>query len=150
LSAVVAAGMAIPSLVHLGGTGWLYILYMVIERSVMVLSLILLGVLQVLMVRSRLQLPLNTVRYSMAYAVHFATRAVQVVVFGELDRKLVSLGNVSASLIDIACVGYLAFTLTRAGVHAHVVAGPKLSEQDRRQLRKQLETVNDLLGRLGR
>lgn len=150
LSVVVAAGMAVPSLLHLGGTGWLYIVYMVIERSVMVLSLILLGALQVLLVRSRLQLPLNTVRYSRAYAVHFATRAVQVFVFGELDRKLVSLGNVSASLIDIACVSYLAFTLTRTGVHAQVMTGPRLSEQDRHQLRVQLEKVNELLGRFGR
>lgn len=150
LSVVVAAAMAIPSLLHLGGTGWLYILYMVIERSVMILSLILLGALQVLMVRSSLQLPLNTVRYSRVYAIHFATRAVQVFVFGELDRNLVSLGNVAASLIDIACVSYLALSLTRTGVHAQAVAGAKLSEEDRQNLRKRLESVNTLLGRLGR
>jgi hypothetical protein len=150
VSAIVAAGMAIPSLLHLGGTGWLYILYMVIERSVMVLSLILLGALQILTLRSRLQLPFNTVRYSRVYAVHFATRAIQVFVFGELDRRLVPFGNVAASLIDIGCAAYLALTLTRTGVHAQVVTGPRLSDVDRRELRIQLEKVNELLGRIGR
>jgi hypothetical protein len=110
----------------------------------------LLGALQLLMVRSSLQLPLNTVRYSRIYAIHFATRALQVFVFGELNQKLVSVGNAAESLIDIACFGYLALTLTRTGVHAQVLTGPKLSEQDRRQLREQLEKVSDLMARLGR
>jgi hypothetical protein len=62
----------------------------------------------------------------------------------------VSVGNVAASLIDIACVAYLAFTLTRAGVHAPVATGPGFSERDRRELRERLEKVSELLGRLGK
>ena len=134
-SAVVAALTAAPSLLHLHGADWLYTLYMVIERSVMIVSLILLGALQILMARSGLKLSRNTVRYGRVYAIHFATRALQVFLVGELDRKLVSFGNVGASLIDIACVAYLALTLTRSGVHAQVVTGPKLSEEQRQQLR---------------
>lgn len=148
LSAVIVAGTAAPSLVRLHGVGWLYTLYLVIERSVMILSLILLGALQVLMWRYSLQLPRNTVYYSRIYAIHFATRAVQVFAFGEFDRNLVFLGNIGASLIDIACLLFLAWVLTRDGAHAQIPVGPKLSDSRRIEVRQRLEGVNDRLSGL--
>jgi hypothetical protein len=145
LSGVIAAGTAAPSLTALHDAGWLYTLYLVIERSVMILSLILLGALQILMWRYSLQLPRNTVYYSRIYAIHFATRAVQVFAFGEFDRNLVFLGNIGASLIDIACLLYLAWVLTRDGAHAQIPVGPKLSDRERTEVRERLEGVNILL-----
>ena len=150
LSGVIVAATAAPSLVTLHGVGWLYTLYLVIERSVMILSLILLGALQILMWRYSLQLPRNTVYYSRIYAIHFATRAVQVFAFGEFDRKLVFLGNIGASLIDIACLLYLAWVLTRNGALAQIPAGAKLSDSQRIELRERLEGVNSLLSGLKR
>lgn len=148
LSGVIVAATAAPSLARLQGVGWLYTLYLVIERSVMILSLILLGALQVLMWRYGLHLPRNTVYYSRIYAIHFATRAVQVFAFGEFDRNLVFLGNIGASLIDITCVSYLAWVLTREGAHAQMRAGPRLSNRQRIELRERLEGVNSLLSGL--
>lgn len=150
LSGIVVVGTASPSLVSLHGAGWLYTLYLVIERSVMILSLILLGALLVLMWRYGLHLPRNTVHYSRIYAIHFATRAVQVFAFGEFDRNLVFLGNIGAGIIDIACLSYLAWVLTREGAHAQIPAGPKLSDSQRTELRERLEGVNSLLSGLKR
>jgi hypothetical protein len=148
LSGFVAAGTATPSLVRLHGADWLYTLYLVIERSVMILSLILLGALQVLMWRYGLNLPRNTVHYSRIYAIHFAARAIQVFAFGEFDRSLVFIGNIGTSIIDIVCLIYLSLVLTREGAYRQMAAGPKLSDQQRIELRQRLEGVNALLSGL--
>jgi hypothetical protein len=150
LSAGIAMLTALPTILHLHGADWPYTLYMVIERSVMILSLVSLGALQVMMARAGLQLSENTVRYSRVYAIHFAARALQVFVFGQLDRALVSFGNIALSFIDIGCLLYLSVTLTRDGVQAQTAPGPRLSERERRELRERVETLDDMLGNLRR
>ncbi len=147
----VALGTAIPTLLSFGTGNHILQLYLVLERSVMIIMLILIIALLFLMVHYRLQLPRNTVVYNSAYAVYFATRALQALVTVDLGTHFSAVGNVIAMLVGIGCLLFLTFTLTLEGAKTEVTAGgTKLSAGEREKLREQLMSVNELVGRLRR
>jgi hypothetical protein len=87
IAVLVATGTALPSLMSSHTRVGLLNFYFVIERSVMLVMLILLGALQYLMVHFRLQLPRNTVVYSTTYAIYFAMRALEILLMSELGTN---------------------------------------------------------------
>ena len=145
----IGIGTAVPTLFYRRDPGGLLLLFSVLERSVMLVVLALLGALQFLMVHYRLQLPRNTIVYSFTYAVYFTARALQALVMSELGPGYSVAANVATMAVDLACLLVWAFALTRAGVTNEIVAGPKLSDEERARLRGRLLTLNEALGRLG-
>jgi uncharacterized membrane protein len=144
----VGTATAVPTLLYRHDTGGLLLLFSVIERSVMLVTLVLLGTLQYLVLHYRLELPRNTVVYGFTYAVYFTTRALQAFVMSELGAGYSTVANVAAMAVDVGCVLVWAFALTRSGATSQVVAGPKLSDEERARLRKQLASLNEVMGRI--
>lgn len=145
----VGTGTAVPTLVYRHDAGGILLFYSVIERSVMLVTLVLLGALQYLVVHYRLQLPRNTVVYGFTYAVYFAARALQALVLSELGPGYSAIANVAVMAVDVACLLVWAFALTRTGATAEIVAGPRLSDEEQARLRKQLLSLNEAIGRIG-
>ena len=145
----VGTATAIPTLLYRSDAGSVLLLYSVIERSVMLITLILLGTLQYMVLHYRLQLPRNTVVYGFTYAAYFTTRALQALVLSELGTEYSAISNVAAMAVDVACLLVWAFALTPSGAISEVVAGPKLSEEGKARLRQQLASLNEALGRIG-
>lgn len=144
-----ATGTAIPTLIYRRDGGGMLLLFSVIERSVMLVTLVLLGALQYLVLHYRLQLPRNTVVYGFTYAAYFTTRALQAFVVSELGPGYSAIANVAAMAIDVGCLLVWAFALTGDGVTSEVVAGPKLSDKEKARLRNQLASLNEAIGRIG-
>src|SRR5699024_1270582 len=105
--------------------------------------------LQFLLVHYRLQLPRNTVVYGFTYAVYFTARALQALVMSELGPAYSIAANVATMAVDFGCLLVWASALTGAGGTNEIVAGRKLSEEERARLRSRLLSVNEALGRLG-
>jgi hypothetical protein len=139
---VVALLTAIPSLVRLHDGDRMLRLYLVLERSVIIVALLMIAALQFLMVHYRLRLPRNTVLYSVTYAVYFASQAFQDFLISEGGSRFSAACNVIGMSINVACLLFLAFSLNRAGTSVHIVAGPRLPMQERDRLRRELEQVS--------
>jgi hypothetical protein len=148
LGVFIGMGTAIPTLLYRHDTGGLLLLFSVIERSVMLVTLVLLAALQYLVLHYRLQLPRNTVVYGFTYAIYFTERALQAFVLSELGPRYSSIANVAAMAIDVACLLVWAFALTRNGITAEVTAGPRLSEEQKVRLRQQLSGLNEAIARM--
>lgn len=144
-----ATGTAVPTLIYRRDGGGMLLLFSVIERSVMLVTLVLLGALQYLVLHYRLQLPRNTVVYGFTYAAYFTTRALQAFVVSELGPGYSAIANVAAMAIDVGCLLVWAFALTGDGVTSEVVAGPKLSDEEKARLRNKLASLNEAIGRIG-
>jgi hypothetical protein len=145
----VGIGTAVPTLFYRRDAGGLLLLFSVLERSVMLVVLVLLGALQFLLVHYRLQLPRNTVVYGFTYAVYFTARALQALVMSELGPGYSIAANAATMAVDLACLLVWAFALTRTGVTDEIVTGRKLSDEERARLRNRLVALNEALGRLG-
>lgn len=145
----IGIGTAVPTLVYRHGAGGPLLLFSVLERSVMLVVLALLGALQYLVLHYRLQLPRNTVVYGFTYAVYFTTRAAQALVVSELGPDYSAAANIAAMAVDVGCLLIWAFALTRGGVTSEVVAGPELSDAEKARLRRQLVSLNEAMGRIG-
>lgn len=145
----VGTATAVPTLIYRHDAGGMLLLFFVIERSVMLVTLVLLGALQYLVLHYRLQLPRNTVVYGFTYAVYFTTRALQAFVVSELGPGYSAVANVAAMAIDVGCLFVWAFALTRSGATSEVVAGPRLSDEEKTRLRNQLASLNAAMGRIG-
>jgi len=145
----VGTGTAVPTLLYRRDGGGMLLLFSVIERSVMLVTLVLVGTLQYLILHYRLQLPRNTVVYGFTYAVYFTTRALQAFIVSELGPGYSAIANIAAMGIDVGCLLVWAFALTRSGATSEVVAGPSLSEEEKSRLRNQLASLNEAMGRIG-
>jgi hypothetical protein len=145
---VIALLTAIPSFIRLHEVDRVLRLYLIIERSVIIVALLMIAALQFLMVHFRLHLPRNTVLYSATYAVYFSVQALQDFVISELGSRFSATGNIAGMSINVACLLFLALSLNRNGMSVRIVAGPKLSSQERERLRTELESVSDLVARL--
>lgn len=145
---VIALLTAVPSVIHLHGGNRLLRLYLIVERSVIIVVLLMVAALQFLMVHYRLRLPRNTVLYSATYAVYFSIQALQDFVISELGSRFSATGNVVGTSINVICLLFLAFSLNRAGISVRIEAGPRLSADERMRLRSELESVNDLVARI--
>jgi hypothetical protein len=150
LGVFIGIGTAVPTLIYHREAGGILLLFSVVERSVMLVVLVLLGALQFMVVHYRLQLPRNTVVYGFTYAVYFTTRALQALVVSEFGPAYSTAANVAGMAVDVACLLVWAFALTRAGMTSEVVAGPRLSDEERARLRSQLLNLNEAMGRFGR
>jgi hypothetical protein len=148
LAVLIAAATAVPSLLEVHGQSELLMLYTVLERSVMIITLILLATLQFLIVHYRLQLPKNTLIYSFTYAVYFTSRALQTVVLSAFGTTFSEIGNAIAMSVDVACLVVWGCFLSRAGVRTQVTPGKRLSVAEQLRLRAQLAGFNDMIGRL--
>jgi hypothetical protein len=142
---MIALLTAIPSLIRVHDGDRMLRLYLVIERSVIIVALLMIAALQFLMVHYRLRLPRNTVLYSVTYAAYFAAQAVQDFLISEGGSRFSAACNVIGMSINVACLLFLALYLNRAGTSVHIVAGPKVPMQERDRLRKELEQVSKLL-----
>lgn len=148
-AAIAAAALtALPSIFHLAGASRLLRLYLVVERSVMVIILLVLAAVQTLLLRYGLRLPRNTVRYSLGYAIFFGVLAAQGFFLSELGMQFATLTNTITITLAVACLLFWAFTLTREGEAVQVTAGPSLSEEQRRHLRNQLMNASNFITRL--
>jgi hypothetical protein len=147
ISAAVAIALltAIPSFIRLHDGDKMLRLYLVVERSVIIVALLMIAALQFLMVHYRLRLPRNTVLYSVTYAVYFAIQALQDFLISEGGSRFSATGNVIGMSINVACLLFLAFSLNRAGISVRIVAGPSLSPVERDRLRSELERVSNLV-----
>jgi hypothetical protein len=143
-----AAGSSLPSVLTRSRGLDIISIYSIIERSAMIVTLVMLAALQFLIVHYRLQLPRNTIVYSFTYAVYFSARAVQSFLIGELGPGFTSAANGAAMLIDAACLLLLACALSRKGDRVDSVRARRLTSRDREQLRDQLRGLNDVLVRL--
>jgi hypothetical protein len=150
VAGLVGIGTAIPGLRSVQGPSGLLLFYSIVERSVMLISLVLLGALQYLIVHYRLELPRNTVVYSFTYAIYFTARAIDALIFSELGTRSSMIVNAFAMAVDVVCLLIWASRLTWAGVKTHIIPGPRLSTGERERLQGQLLAVNDMVGRLGR
>jgi hypothetical protein len=148
VAALVAAGTAVPGLLSVHGENDVLLFYWIVERSVMLITLVLLVALQYLILHYRLPLPRNTVIYSFTYAIFFATRALAAFVVSETGPRASVLVNVLAMAVDTACLVFWAFTLTRTGIENRVVPGPRLSTFEHERLRTELVGINEMMTRL--
>jgi hypothetical protein len=146
---VIAMLTAIPTLIRLHDGDRMLRLYLVIERSVIIVALLMIAALQFLMVHYRLRLPRNTVLYSVTYAVYFASLAVQDFLISEGGSRFTAACNIIGMSINVACLLFLGFSLNRAGTSVRVIAGPKLPIEERDRLRRELEHVSKLVSGLG-
>ena len=148
-AAIIAAGLtALPSIFHLDGAYRLLRLYLVIERSVMVIILLVLAAVQTLLLRYGLRLPKNTVCYSLGFGLYFGVLAAQAFFVSELGAQFAMLANTISLGLGVACLLFWTLTLTREGEAVQVTAGPRISEDQREHLREQLMSVNNLVTRL--
>jgi hypothetical protein len=147
--AIIAAALtALPSIFHLVGASSLLRLYLVVERSVMVVILLVLAAVQALLLRYGLRLPKNTVYYSLGFGVFFGVLAAQEFFVSELGMQFAMLTNTITIALAVACLLFWTLTLTREGEAVQVTAGPRISEDQREHLREQLMSVNNLVTRL--
>jgi hypothetical protein len=149
IAVLVGAGTAVLTLFYRNVSGGLLPFYSVIERSVMLVSLVLLAALHYLVVHYRLELPRNTVVYGFTYAIYFSMRALQAFVLSELGVTYSSITNVAVMAADVTCVLVWALALTRGGTANEMTAGPPLSEEERARLKDQLTKLNDAMAHIG-
>lgn len=149
IAVLVGAGSAVPTLLYRNDSGGLLLFYSVIERSVMLITLVLLAALQYLVVHYRLELPRNTVVYGFTYAAYFTIRALQAFVLSELGPTYSSITNVAVMAVDVACILVWALALTHRGMTSEMTAGPRLSDEERTRLRGQLTSLNNAIARVG-
>lgn len=140
----------IPSFVRLHDGDRLLRLYLIVERSVIIVVLLMIAALQFLMVHYRLRLPRNTVLYSATYAVYFLAQALQDFVISEWGSRFSATGNIVGVSINVICLLFLAYALNNKGTSVRIVAGPRLSEDERQRLRNELESVNNLVASIRR
>jgi hypothetical protein len=119
-----------------------------VERSIMVVILLVLAAVQALLLRYGLRLPKNTVYYSLGYGVFFGILAAQEFFVSELGVQVAIIANTITITLAVVCLLFWAFTLTREGEAAQVTVGPHVSDDQRQHLREQLMNVNNLMGRL--
>jgi hypothetical protein len=147
--AIIAAGLtALPSIFHVAGASSLLRLYLVVERSVMVVILLVLVIVQTLLFRFGLRLPKNTVSYSLGYAIFFGVLAAQGFLLSELGIQFVTLTNTITITLAVACLLFWTFTLTREGEAVQVTAGPRVSEAQRQRMREQLMSASNFMTHL--
>jgi hypothetical protein len=139
LAVVSAMITALPTLLHSSANARTVRFYSVIERSVMVITLVLLAAL----------LFLNTVVYTTGYAIHFVARAAEALFVGEVGGSSLITGNLVATAVDLGCLTYWFVNLNRQGSNAPLRPKPSLSETQSKAMREQLTDVNDLMERLG-
>jgi hypothetical protein len=148
--AVVSAMItALPTLLHSSTDETTVRFYSVIERSVMVITLVLLAALLFLIVHFRLTLPKNTVVYATGYAVHFVARAAETLFVGEVGGSSLVTGNLVATAVDLGCLTYWIVNLNQQGHNPPSRPQTTLSEAQSISMREQLTDVNDLMERLG-
>jgi len=139
LAVVAAMITALPTLLHSSANARTVRFYSVIERSVMVITLVLLAAL----------LFLNTVVYTTGYAIHFVARAAEALFVGEVGGSSLITGNLVATAVDLGCLTYWFVNLNQQGSNAPLRPKPSLSETQSKAMREQLTDVNDLMERLG-
>ena len=149
LAVVAAMITALPTLLHSSANATTVRFYSVIERSVMVITLVLLAALLFLIIHFRLPLPKNTVVYTTGYAIHFVARAAEALFVGEVGGSSLITGNLVATAVDLGCLTYWFVNLNRQGSNAPLRPKPSLSETQSKAMREQLTDVNDLMERLG-
>jgi len=148
IAMVAAALTALPSIFHLAGASSLLRLYLVVERSVMIIILLVLAAVQALLLRYGLRLPKNTVYYSLGYGVFFGVLAAQEFFVSELGMQFTIIANTITIALAVACLLFWTFTLTREGEAVQVTAGPRVSEEQRQRMREQLMGVNNFMTRV--
>jgi hypothetical protein len=106
--AIIAAGLtALPSISNLNGASRLLRLYLVVERSVMVIILLVLAAVQTLLLRYGLRLPKNTVYYSLGYGLYFGVLAAQAFFVSELGMQIATIANAISIVPDALRVAAL-------------------------------------------
>jgi hypothetical protein len=148
VAVTVAALTALPSAWTKHGADGLILIYSVVERSVMVVSLIILAGLQVVIVRYRLELPKNTMIYSFTYAFYFTARAIQAYLLAILGPDVSGIVNSVGMLVDIACLLALIVLLSRSGMEVKSLPGPRLSRNELERLQIQMSTLNEIATRI--
>lgn len=150
LAVISAMITALPTLLHSTADETTVRFYSVIERSVMVITLVLLAALLFLIVHFRLPLPKNTVIYTTGYAIHFVARAAEALFVGEVGGSSLVTGNLVATMVDLGCLTYWIVNLNQQGSNPPPRPKPSLSETQSSNMREHLTDVNDLMERLRR
>lgn len=148
ISIAVSAATALPSVFRIKGPAQVLRMYFVAQRTITIELLLLLGAVQFVLLRYRLTLPRNTIFYSIGYALFFTAFAVQAGFISEGGPTFVQITNVVGMSVSCGCLVFWTLMLNRRGESIEIAAGPKVSENEKAELRARLTQVSEFFTRL--